>query len=277
MEFLYIVGLPKSLVRRLVTAANANEIEITHIAADRNDEGELRLVPIEHTAVFHFAAYTAERDLSSFKVLVLPYSPVPQNLDDELEAFSELGGVVERPERGKDGWPRLGEKLDPGFFDSLFEAFEAKFFPLKMVPDPLPSERFISIARDNSRFLVTSGALTQCDKVPKHRHEFLIKCADSCSELLKQEPGITLDEYFTNHGLIHAKTSNEKGTLTINMDGKEVYSETRETHLKQGDATKRRNAVRVYYHYMTIAKDLYVGILHAGPHPTGDMKRTHNI
>lgn len=272
MGSLYVIGLPKGLAARVVSAAGANNITIEHVLADRNDEGELRLMPIEHTAVFHFQAYTQGKEPSKLNVLVLPYAPIPQNLEDELDAFEAVEGKVERPSRGKDGWPRLGDKPDSGFLNSLFKAFEAKYFPVK---DLTPSEHFISLAGANPRFLVTHGALDECDAVPKHRRKFLINCADSCSDLLSVELDVTLEAYFSQRGILHAQNSKEKGTLTIHKNSKKVYGETRETHLKQGDNTTRQNAARVYYHYLTIGDDRYVGILHAGPHPIGDMTRVH--
>lgn len=272
MDSLFVIGLPKGVESRLVSSAAFNNVFVDYILAARNDAGDLRLIPAEHTAIFPFQAYTEGKEPKQLNVLVLPYAPIPQNLEEELAVFEEVGGVVDRPDRGKDGWPRLGDKADDGFLNSLFKTFEAKYFPKRPLT---PSEHFFALAEHNTRFLVTDGALQECDTVPKHRRTFLINCADSCCELLDGEVGVTLEQYFADRGIIHAQNSKEKGTLEIWTAGKKVYADTRETHLKQGDKTTRQNATRVYYHYLKIGVEMYVGILHAGPHPSGDISRVH--
>jgi len=272
MSSLFVIGLPKGLATRIVTGAAANGIEIESILADRNDFGDLALIPTVDTAIYPLQVYTQNKSLDTVKVLVLPYAKIPQNLHDELEVLQECGGTIEWASRGKDGWPRLGHKPDAGFLDSLFKAFQEKYFPTRALT---PSEHFRALAESNPRFLVTSGSLDECDDVPNHRRKFLIKCADSCVELLGLKIDKALEEYFEGRGIGHAQNGKEKGTLTIKKDGKQLYSETRETHLKQGDNTTRQNAARVYYHYLSIEKLNYVGILHAGPHPIGDMSRVH--
>lgn len=272
MDSLFVIGLPKGMETRLVSAALTNNVAVEYILSAVNDAGKLRLIPTEHTAIFPFQAYTQGKEPTDLKVLVLPYAPIPQNLEDELDAFEAVEGLVERPERGKEGWPRLGDKVDDGFLNSLFKSFQEKYFPQKPLT---PSEHFSALAASNNRFLVTDGALETCDDIPKHRRVFLINCADSCHELLDGEVGVPLEQFFKERGITHAQNGREKGTLTIWRDGTKVYGETRETHLKQGDNTNARNATRVYYHYLAIGEAHYVGILHAGPHPTGDMSRVH--
>ncbi len=272
MPSLFVIGLPKGIATRVVSGAATNAFNIESILSDRNDAGELQLVPTELTAIYPLQVYTQDKALETINVLVLPYTKIPQNLRDELEVLEECGGTIEWTTRGKDGWPRLGGAPDAGFLDNLFKTFQEKYFPNKA---PTPSEHFRALAQSNARFLVTDGSLDECDDVPNHRRKFLIRCADSCSELVELRIEESLENYFEKRGLTHAQNGKEKGTLTITKGGKEVYGETRETHLKQGDNTSRQNATRVYYHYLSIEKFQYVGILHAGPHPTGDMTRGH--
>lgn len=274
MAPLFVIGLPKGLAPRITSAAKQNGIAVEFILAGQNKEGKLHLIPSEATAIYPLENYTSKMEVKDVKILLLPYAITPIAIDEELDAIEECEGTVERVSAGRDGWPRLGESPDGPFLDSLFRAFEAKYFPKKA---PTPSEHFTALAESNSRLLVTTGSLDTCDKVASHRRKFLISCADACIELLDQGNEETVEDFFRKRALDHAQSGGIDATLRIVKDGKDAYNETRNTHLKQGDKTTPQAAARVYYHYLQLEKKRYVGILYAGIHPSSNVSKIHHI
>jgi hypothetical protein len=128
MDSLFVIGLPKGMETRLVSAALTNNVAVEYILSAVNDAGKLRLIPTEHTAIFPFQAYTQGKEPRDLKVLVLPYAPIPQNLEDELDAFEAVEGLVERPERGKEGGLAREIRLTMVFLTASSRAFRRNIF-----------------------------------------------------------------------------------------------------------------------------------------------------
>ncbi|MFA6183466.1 hypothetical protein, partial [Acidithiobacillus sp.] len=133
--------------------------------------------------------------------------------------------------------------------------------------------RDVTTAEDNARLLIATGALDSCDAVPRYRWLFLTKAADAFALLLQKNGAVggRLGGFFKNQGVIHAQSGGVNATLQVYKDGRLVYENTSNTHLKQGDCTTADAAVRIYYQHFSFQEELYVAILHAGPHPDRDI------
>lgn len=274
---LFIIGLPKAISNRIKDEATTNGIEIGCILADVTPSGKLQLVPFETDLIYSVETYiNSLENLEDGNVLVLPYALISSKMKVELETLTDLGGTVTFIKGKQDGWPRFNGSPDQSFLDHLLKAFETYYFPKK---PPTPSEYFTSLSVANPRLLITSGSLDCCDRVAPQRRKFIIKCADAFVELLcsNGQIGTVLKGYFEVRSLDHAQSGGIKTHLCLVRTGQNVYSETRQTHIKQGDNTKPQAAARVYYHALLLDELGYVGLLYAGPHPSNDISRTHYL
>lgn len=275
MATVCIVGLPTQIRRRVEAAANAAGIEVFGIFCAKGREGSLRLIPHPDQAIDRLNEYLDSlEDYSAGNVLVLPYAPVPPDVNDELDEFKNLGADVAWIRPGG-SWPEHPQKLDDTFFNALHAAI-METLPRPSRDSVLPSAYFQSVADRNPRLVLSPEALKFCDLVAPHRYEFMRSAADAFEEYLRSGAGGRIDQFFAQFGLEHAQTGGVDATLTFVVDGNAVYAETRKTHLKQGDRTTPQAAARIYYHAFVHQQESFVSVLYAGPHPDRDISCTQH-
>lgn len=273
MSRVFIIGLPKALRTRLEGAARNQNYTISSVLAVEGERGSLRLVPFPERAVLDLRAYFDELEaLEDAFVLVLPYTKLPDCLNEELDTLKELGGRVARARQGIDGWQKFPRtRLDQTFLDSVFRSLTDFLFPMG---DLAPSEYYRRIAARNGQIVIPDGALDSCDEVAQHRYKFLKAVADAF-DLYASNGGSNgrIDAFFDALGLDHAQSGGINATLEVHRGGICVHRDTSNTHLKQGDNTTRIAAARVYYQNFILDNFLYVAVLYVGPHPDTDVTR----
>lgn len=277
MRRVFIIGLPTTVLKRLVSQVGKNDIRITGVLAGLGKEGEMQLLPFPAQAAYELRMFVDDfESWNDAEVIVLGYAPIPDDLDAELEVISEIGAKVSRTVPGEDGWAILTDnRPDAKFFDELFDRLAKDLLPVRRLS---PSEYFLAKAAENVRMIITTGSLKVCDKVPPHRRKFFIDTADAFMSFLERNGKVgRIDEFFDALGLGHAQSGGIITTLNILKGGKTVYKDSLKTHVKQGDATAKAAAVRVYYHAPFLEKVSYIAILYGGPHPDLPIARTHNM
>lgn len=275
-----MIGLPKDARLRVEAAARQRKVLVSSVFADIGREGTFKLLPHEDQAIYALREYvdSSDQDYDACVVCVIPYAPLPHDLQDELDVLAGLGGLVVRPSPGEDGWPSLSsaKRRDQAFWDALYLAVTAAL-PGEPLQPKLPSECFDDLAQANPRFLVTEGSLQYADHVAKHRYEFLRRAANALDLYSRDGSSGRIDAFFAHHGLDHAQTGGITTTLKLHRGGVCVLTQSSNTHLKQGDKTSRYSAARVYYQAFTIDGEWYAAVLYAGPHPEDDLTREHHM
>lgn len=271
---MFIIGLLKQLRPRVEGEARRVGRYVTGVYADFvGPQGLPRLLPIDSDAIHSLRHYLD--NLASYEdaqVLVLPYTPIPQDLEDELRTVKDLGGMVAWPQANSQDLPKLVKRPDTAFWNAVF-MYIAKQLRPEAEELELPSEYFVRVSGENPRLLIAVGALQSCDMVPQHRWDFLRKAADAFALLVQRQgdSGGRLDAFFQEHGLDHAQSGGVSAKLEVYKDGQCVYEETSNTHIKQGDHTTAVAAARIYYQLFSYAGGGYIAILYAGPHPKRDI------
>ncbi|MDB0510781.1 hypothetical protein [Ralstonia solanacearum] len=270
MPAVFVIGLFQSLQRKFVADCGRKGIEGRSVLAGIGREGTLTLLPIQNDAVHAFRAYLD--GLSAYNeahVVVFPYAPIPEELDDELKVVAEMGGVVIRATNGQDGWPLLGKKQKPDTA-TLNLAYARLWHALpgaQHEETPPPSEYFRLVAEANPRIIFATGVLTTCDSVAHHRYDFLRRAVDALVEFAMDGAGGRIDAFFRERGIDHAQTGGITTTLTVHAGTENIHTDTSNAHLKQGDYTTPQAAARVYYQAFMHQQLTYVVVLYAGPHP----------
>lgn len=272
MASVCVVGLPSQLQARLVAACRRWQITLTPILAGKGKEGILWLLPhprevkpILHGYVDGLASY------ADGIIVVLQYVPMPADLEHEIAVLEETGAKVTYAGPSQTQWPTLAtdRDFDEAFRESLFLALTNLLQPGEIQQD-LPSEYFARVCGRSPNLLLATTVMRRCDTVTRNRYQFMRDAADAFEALLKGDPGMSLDQFFESKKLLHAKTGKITAKVAILKSGSKVYSDSTETHLKDGDATTKADAARIYYHRFSVEGSLYVAVLHAGPHPDRD-------
>ncbi len=277
MSHAFIIGLPLPLKQRVEAAAKDHNLFITSILTDVAKEGGLRLLPHADVAASKLGAYfDSVDDYKDARVLVLPYTPIPKDVKNELHALKDLGGNANYAFAGKDKWPLYTRenKLNEDFLNAVFDGIKELFFPGETEVKGKPSEYFSKVAQRSQRFIITAHSLASCDEVAPHRYKFLYKSADVLSLFLSDDNATgRIEDFVSKQGLIHAQTGGIRVTLRVMREEQCVHNETTQTHLKQGDNTTRPAAARVYYQLFALETHQHIAILYAGPHPENDLTR----
>lgn len=276
---MFIIGLLTQLRGRVEAEARRRGRIVSAVLADFGTQGTARLLPIDSDAVHSFRHYMDNlKNYKDANVLVLPYTPIPEDLDEELQAAESFGGLVLRPHADSIELPKPKKRPDTPFFNAIFKFIAAQLADEIDEIAP-PSEYFQHVSKENSRLLIAHGALGSCDEAPRFRWPFLMKAADAFALLLSEHgnSGGRLDAFFREQGLDHAQSGGVTATLQLRKNGECVYESTSNTHLKQGDHTSQIAATRVYYQLFSYENSVYIAILHAGPHPDRDFKRYYEL
>lgn len=280
MRVVFVIGLFKPLQRKFDAECVRNGLRNKTVLADIGAKGSLTLLPIERDAIHALRAYLDGLDqYSDAHVVVFPYAPIPNELEDELKALTAVGGTVIRGNNGHDGWPALPPKQRPDT-EVINAAYKRLWFGLPAVApaaEPTPSEYFRQVADANPQILFAQGVFATCDHVAPHRHDFLKRAVDALVDLVADGSGGRIDAFFREKGLDHAQTGGISTTLEVLSGTQTVYHETTHTHLKQGDKTTPEGAARLYYQVFSHHERVYVAILYAGPHPDRNVRWTYNF
>jgi len=279
VDCVFILGLPKAIRARIEGAAKKEGIRISSVLSDIGKKGSLQLLPDPSDAVHSLKAYYDQfsENYENAFVVVLPYAPIPVDVDGELLVLEEFGAEIVYISEGQDGWPVLAKKTRP---DTRFlnEVFQQLMLEILGEEDVLPSDYFRSVAEKNPNFLIIKGALDTCDQVAEHRREFLKMAADALSKFIDKGGRVgRIDAFFGTMGLDHAQTGGINTTLSVFKEGRRIYHKSSNTHLKQGDNTTPQAAARIYYHEFSLEERCYVAVLYAGPHPETDICRQHEL
>lgn len=277
MNVVFIVGLPTQLQYRLKAQARAGGKFVKLVLATKGREGYFRLCPDPSLAIYEFNGYldSLNGGIEEAEVLVLPYAPIPDLLEEDLRAFIDLGGKVTRPlvGDGVDGWPKATvSEFDDRFFDLVFEQLVKTVFPQGIPKQLCPSEFFSKLSERQKNLLIPAAAISNCDAVARHRYKFMLKAAAALEEIAANGLNCGVDEHFKSLGLIHAQSGGIYAEIRVFREGKEVHKGGGSTHLKEGDNTNKNAAARIYYYCFNMSGP-YVAILYAGPHPDSDVSR----
>jgi hypothetical protein len=168
MNNVFMIGLPKDARLRTEAAARQRVVELTSVLAGVGKEGTFKLLPHEDQAIYALQAYVkwAEEDYGACHVCVLPYAPLPPDLQEELDTLEDLGATVVYPVAGVDGWPSKSSarRRDQSFWDGLHVALTA-ILPGQAAPLQRPSEYFRTVAEANPRLIITQDSLQYADDV----------------------------------------------------------------------------------------------------------------
>ncbi|WP_321920606.1 hypothetical protein [Paraburkholderia tropica] len=277
MRVVFVIGLFKSLQRKFDADCGRNGLHNRTVLADIGSKGTLTLLPIERDAIHALRAYLDSLDAyEDAHVVVFPYAPIPAELEDELVALTDLGGTVIRGSNGQDGWPSLPPKKRPdtGIINNAYQRLWLGMPVTLPAEDPLPSEYFRQVADANPQILFAEDVLMTCDRVARHRREFLKRAIDALVDFAADGSGGRIDAFFREKGLDHAQTGGISTTLEVFSGTRAIHTDTTHTHLKQGDKTTPEGAARLYYQVFSHAGRTYVAVLYAGPHPESDVRWT---
>lgn len=268
-----IVGLPMQLRARLEASCRRQEIDLVSIIAGKGKEGKLWLLPhprevkpLLHAYVDGLPQYTDAR------IIVLPYVPLPSDLQDEIAVLTDSGAQVLHVSTDEGAWPTLASDrdFDEVFREKLFRALTNLLLPGENAQE-LPSAYFALACGRSPNLLLASTILRRCDAVSEDRYKFMRDAVDAFEFLLSGDPGMSLEEFFKTRDLIHAQSGGITAKVTVKIGERNAYSASTQTHLKQGDATTRASAARIYYHRFVIDGAPFIAVLHAGPHPDRDV------
>jgi hypothetical protein len=278
MASVFIVGLPTFLLKRFNALAERGELEVDSILAALGSEGYFRLSPDPEQAVHALTGYADTLgEFSDAKILVLPYAPIPRSLSDELQFIKDYEGEVTYFSAGQNGWPKATvSEFNERFYNSVLDAIVAHLFPKGKPKELLPSEYFAAASDRQRNLLIPGGSVTSCDDVATHRYKFMRKATDALERVAAHGHEGTVEEFFNSFGLLHAQSGGILAELEVFRSGKRLHKGGSQTHLKQGDGTKKIAAARIYYYRFDIDKP-YVAILYAGPHPDNNVARQHSL
>lgn len=278
MVTIFIVGLPTDLLKRFNAIADRGELQVESILAALGAEGYFRLSPNPEQAVHAFSAYADTlAQFSDAKVLVLPYAPIPATLRDELGFIAEDGGSITRFSAGQDGWPKATiSEFNEQFYNSVLDALSVYLFPQGKPRELLPSEYFVAASERQKNILIPGGSIASCDNVAKHRYKFMRTAANALEQLAADGLQGTVEDFFKSFELLHAQSGGILAELEVFRAGKLHHKGGCQTHLKQGDGTKKIAAARVYYYRFNMGRP-HVAILYAGPHPDYNVARQHSL
>lgn len=275
MASVCIVGLPQQLRVRLEAAFQREDIGLVPILAGKGKEGVLWLLPHPREVKSQLHRYVdALPEYTHAKIVVLPYAGLPGELAEELQVLESLGADVLHATPGEGIWPpplTSNREFDEGFREVLFKALKGLLLPASATPLDRPSVHFAKMRDREPRLLLASTVIRRCDTVTKDRYPFMRDAADALEFLLRGDPGVSIEAFFSSRGLEHAQSGGILAKVTVMKDGKRAHVGETQTHLKCGDATSPAGAARIYYHRFQIDLETYVVVLHAGPHPDRDV------
>lgn len=291
MVKVFIIGLPNQIRRRVEASLNSQGIVATSIAADRDKAGRMKLLPDPSQAVGKLREYCdfVEGGYDYAEIYVLPYTPIPPDVDDELDSLEDMGAEVVRFEMEEDGWPYLHApkpKIDQPFLDGVFSSLIKEIVGEQKAEGEgetatalLPSVCVQRACEKTPNFIVVGNAIDQCDAIAPGRRGWVKEAIDALVEIvvLKGNVGESLEVFFQGRQLYLARSGGITVSLDVMLNGKKAHAVSTNDHLKKGDRTTPQAAVRIYYHLATVNEQFYVFLLYLGPHPERDLAYIHHL
>lgn len=280
MGTVFVLGLFKSLQRRLEGDCTRKGVRYKAVLADRGREGTFTLLPVGHDAKHALLAYADSlEDYKDGYVVVLPYADIPPDLEDELKALADVGCTVVRGKKGEDGWPPLKrrDRPDTNTLNAAYARLWCEIPIAEAEKGVAVSAYFRELAETSGQILFADGVYDTCDAVAPHRREFMRRSADALLELARVGSDGRIDAYFRAKGIEHAQTGGINATFEAFFNSHSVYKDTSNVHLKKGDKTTPEGAARLYYQIFVFNSSTYVVVLYAGPHPDRDVSWTYHF
>jgi hypothetical protein len=281
MSRVFIIGIPVSIRARLVAAANGHGIDLFLVLAAPGNKGPLQLRPYTAQAAADFEAYlNAMLDWSKARVIILPYTDLPPELDELVAMVEDASGSVLEPVPGEEGWPKAprGKAPDGTFYDALYAQLAAMLLPAQPSPPcELPSAALRAALGRNELLVVAEGIFDHCDDVAPLRHQFVADTLEAFLHFLINGAGGRIDAFFDSRGLPHAQSGGSLVKVEIWCAGKKLKKFSVQTHIKRGDHTTAEGAARIYYCVFQLKEFKYLGVLYIGAHPEGEMTRWVNL
>lgn len=278
MRKVFLIGVPKQLRRRIESALEGRGISPSTIITDLDRAGKLQLMPRPEAAVALLRAYygSLEGGFENAEVFILPYAPIPDDVDIELETMEGMGAYVVDFEMEVDGWPYLHQNrpsLDERFLNAVFDALMLALEDGD-APEPPLSEHVMRLIAASPRLLIVRDAIELCDEIPDHRHGFIHSAIEAFVEMVDANGcSMGLDQFFRARNLHFAKTGGIQTKLEIKINGQVIRDEVHHTHMKSGDGTTPQAAARIYFQMLTHEGLLWVFLLYVGPHPDVNITR----
>jgi hypothetical protein len=278
MRQVFLIGVPKQLRRRIESALEGRGISPSTIITDLDRVGRLQLMPKPEVAVTLLRQYyePLEGGFENAEVYVLPYVPIPGDIETELEAMVDMGARVYDFEMEVDGWPYLHSprpKVTEPFLDALFDALMCALVD-EVAPEPPLSQHVSKAVASSPRLVLIGDAIALCDELPDYRHGFVTTAMEAFVELVAGNGcGVGLDEFFKTRNLHFAKTGGIQTKLEISVNSKVIRDEVHHIHLKSGDRTSPQAAARIYFQMLTHEQLLWIFLLYVGPHPDTNITR----
>lgn len=272
MSTVFIVGLPKSLRKRLESAFAHHGLFVKSICSDIGNKGSFVLLPVGQDPIHAFNAYLDSVEITQATIIVVPYADLPPKLIEDISAGIDLG--IKVYDQGDLEWPKLARKQKPdtAFYNEIFKLICDVCLP-KSNEEVSVSDYFRNAAKDNNRILIHDSVFKNCDNVAPHRIKFLKDSIDAINELMVTTLEHRVEEYFSRRGIEHAQSGGISIKLKVSDHLGSLLKQDDDinTHLKKGDKTDKYSAARLYYHMFDIQSVTYAAILYAGPHPDDDI------
>lgn len=129
-----------------------------------------------------------------------------------------------------------------------------------------PSAAFADALRASSSLVLHHGALTEADDAAEHRWEFVRLSAEILVRYANGEVLGPMRNWKGEHGVDFAANGRVAFKFRVACDG-QVREGRTEWHLKEGDATTRESAVRIYFTRVEFPSGQRVIVFRVGPHP----------
>lgn len=143
--------------------------------------------------------------------------------------------------------------------------------PVQVAPavEPFPEDALKAVSEIERRVVIAHNALLYANDLPEHRYPFVRRASEALRELAQagcSAPG-GLERFFVDRKVQFAVNGPVEVTAHVWRGGSEVEKQTTEWHLKEGDATTRAAAARLYFCISRIDGTGRVLVLYCGPHP----------
>lgn len=272
----FVIGLPTSIQQRLIAEAQRNHATIGLSLIARDKKGLLCFVPFESQVCVDLEAFADNvGNWGELKVIVLPYLPVGEMINETLKILREGGAKVVEPSPDGVHWPQISEGGVPEgtFNDELYSAICRE---LTWTGELTPLLRFERSAQRYPDYKIMGGALDRCLQVHQIRWRFLARCCEALEEICKKSGEIkgTLEDFFEKKGIALAQTGGITTILRLMRAKKQIGSPIESNvHLSEGNATTPQAAARIYFQLLSRDRKFRLLLFYVGPHPDRNIDR----
>lgn len=129
-----------------------------------------------------------------------------------------------------------------------------------------PTEVFGEAVQRSKLLVLHTSALAEADRAAEHRWDFVAAAAEILVRYANGEDLGSLRNWKAEYGVDFAANGKVSYKFRITC-GTEVREGKTAWHLKEGDATTREAAVRIYFVRAEFTTGARVVVFHVGPHP----------